>query len=135
MKKFIPILLIIFSILFVTLYFSKGNIDRFKDFLAEENIEFKEVSINENSTFDTRILGKRPHHLQITSDDFLHIYKYPSNALAQLARDNFIKKTEMFDMTAHNLYIAEDMFIIYEYDGVLSDIEKFLDEKIEEYEE
>lgn len=134
MKKVIFFFLVIISLLIVT-YFSKGDIDRFKDFLYEENIEFKEVSINENSTFDTRVLGKRPHHLQITSDDFLHIYKYPSNALAQLARDNFIKKTEMFDMTAHNLYIAEDMFIIFEYDVVLSDIEKFLDEKIEKYEE
>lgn len=134
MKKVFFFFLVIISLLIVT-YFSKGDIDSFKDFLYEENIEFKEVTTNENSTFDIRLLGKRPHHLQITRGVFLHIYKYPSNAFAQLARDSFIKKTEMFDMTSHNLYIAEDMFIIFEYDGVLSDIEKFLDEKIEEYEE
>lgn len=134
MKKVIFFFLVIISVLIVA-YYSKGDIDSFKDFLYEENIEFKEVSINENLTFHSRLLGKRPHHLQITSGGFLHIYKYPSNALAQLARDSFIKKTEMFDMTAHNLYIAEDMFIIFEYEGELSDVEKILGKKIEEYDE
>ncbi|MGM0835117.1 MAG: hypothetical protein ACQEV7_03100 [Bacillota bacterium] len=135
MKKVIFFFLVIISLLIVTFFFSKGDIDSFKDFLYEENIELREVSINENSTFDSRLLGKRPHHLQITSGVFLHIYKYPSNALAKIAKYSFIRKTESFDMTAHNLYVVEEMFIIFAYDGVLSDVEIFLDEKIEEYEE
>lgn len=131
MKKVISFFFAIISLLIVIFFYSKGDIDSIKDFLYDENIEFREVSINEDSIFDSRLMGKRPHHLQITSGVFLHIYKYPSNALAKIAKDSFIRKTEMFDMTAHNLYVAEDMFIIFAFDGVLGDVEKLLELKIE----
>ncbi|WP_417900186.1 hypothetical protein ABN702_08040 [Bacillus haimaensis] len=133
MKKFVPILLLIILVLTATFFFSKGNINRFKDFLVEEKIEFKEVSINPNSTFDNRLLGKSPHHLQITSDVFLHIYKYPSNALAQKAKVNFIRETAMLDLTGHNFIVAEEMFIILEYDGELNEASRTIGGKIEEF--
>ncbi|MBM7619354.1 ATP:corrinoid adenosyltransferase [Bacillus tianshenii] len=134
MKKFIPILIFFILVLTATFYLSKGSINEFKDFLVEENIEYKEVSININSTFDKRLLGEKPHHLQITSDVFLHIYKYPSNAIAQKAKENFIRKTEMLDMTGHNLYVADEMFIILDYDGKMNDVSRSIGLKIEELE-
>ena len=132
MKKIISIILITLC-LFSAIFFYKGSIEAFKEYLGEESIEFNEVSINHKSTFDKRLLGKEPHHLEITSEDFLHIYKYPSKSLAQKARDTFIKKTESMDMVSHNLYVVEDMFIIYEYHSVVNYFNKSLTEIISEY--
>lgn len=113
--------------------FYKGSIERFKEYLSEENIEINEVSINHKSIFDKRLVGIEPHHLEITSEGFLHIYKYPSKKLAQKARDTFIKKTESMDMVAHKLYVAEDMFIIYEHHSAANEFNKYLSEIINEY--
>ncbi len=132
MKKIISILLFILC-LFTAFFLYKGSIEGFKEYLSDKSIEFNEVSINHKSTFDKRLLGKEPHHLEITSEDFLHIYKYPSKSLAQMARDTFIKKTESMDMVSHNLYVVEDMFIIYEYHSVVNDFNKSLTEIISEY--
>lgn len=132
MKKVISILLIILC-LFIAVFFYKGSIEGFKEYLSEESIEFNEVSINPMSIFDKRLLGKEPHHLEITSENFLHIYKYPSKSLAQMARDTFIKKTESMDMVAHNLYVVEDMFIIYVFHSEVNDFNKYLSEIISEY--
>ncbi|QUW23074.1 hypothetical protein JSQ81_05760 [Sporosarcina sp. Marseille-Q4063] len=132
MKKFISILLILLC-LFIAGFFYKGSIDGFKGYLSEESIEVNEVSITHKSIFDKRLLGKEPHHLEISSEDFLHIYKYPSKSLAQMAKDTFIKKTESMDMVAHNLYVIEDMFIIYEFHSEVNDFNKYLSEIISEY--
>ncbi|WP_394191446.1 hypothetical protein [Paenisporosarcina quisquiliarum] len=132
MKKIISIILITLC-LFIAFFFYKGSIEGFKEYLSEESIEFNEVSINHKSTLDKRLLGKEPHHLEITSEDFLHIYKYPSKSLAQMARDTFIKKTESMDMVSHNLYVVEDMFIIYEFHREVNDFNKYLSEIISEY--
>ncbi|WP_456270926.1 hypothetical protein [Bacillus sp. AK031] len=131
-KRIISILLVILCV-FITILLYKGSIEGVKEFLREENIEFNEVSINHKSIFDKRLLGMEPHHLEITSKDFLHIYKYPSKSLAQMARDAFIKKTESMDMVSHNLYVREDMFIIYEYHSEANDFNKYLSEIISEY--
>ncbi len=132
MKKIISIILITLC-LFMGMVFYKGSIERFKEYLSEESIEINEVSINHKSIFDKRLVGKEPHHLEITSKGFLHIYKYPSKRLAQKARDTFIKKTESMDMVAHKLYVVEDMFIIYEFHGATNDFNKYLSEVISEY--
>ena len=132
MKKIISILLIILC-LFIAVFFYKGSIEGFKEYLRKENIEFNELSINHKSIFDKRLLGKEPHHLEITSENFLHIYKYPSKSLSQITRDTFIKKTESMDMTAHHLYVVEDMFIIYEFHSEVNDFNKYLTEIISEY--
>lgn len=132
MKKIISILLFILC-LFTAFFLYKGSIEGFKEYLSEKSIEFNKVSINHKSTFDKRLLGKEPHHLEITSEDFLHIYKYSSKNLAQVARDTFIKKTESMNMVSHNLYVVEDMFIIYEYHSVVNDFNKSLTEIISEY--
>ena len=132
MKKIISITLITLC-LFIGLFFYKGSIERFKEYLSEESVEINEVSINHKSMFDKRLIGKEPHHLEITSGDFLHIYKYPSKSLAQMARDTFIKKTESMDMVAHKLYVVEDMFIIYEFHNEANDFNKYLSEIISEY--
>ena len=115
MKKVISILLL-FLCIASAYFFYKGSIEGFKEHLREKSIEFNEVSINHKSTFDKRLLGKEPHHLEITSQDYLHIYKFPSENFAQMARDAFLKNTEAMDMVSHNLYVVEDMFIIYQYD-------------------
>lgn len=91
MKKTITILLIVLCI-FIAVLFYKGSIEGFKEYLSEESIEFNEVSINHKSIFDKRLLGKEPHHLEITSEDFLHIYKYPSKSLAQKAKELLLRK-------------------------------------------
>ena len=132
MKKIISIILITLC-LFSAIFFYKGSIEAFKEYLGEESIEFNEVSINHKSIFDKRLFGKEPHHLEITSEDFMHIYKYPSKSLAKMARDTFTKKTESMDMTAHNLYVVEDMFIIYEFHSEVDDFNKYLSEIISEY--
>jgi hypothetical protein len=132
MKKIISIILITLC-LFSAIFFYKGSIEAFKEYLGEESIEFNEVSINHKSIFDKRLFGKEPHHLEITSEDFMHIYKYPSKSLAKMARDTFTKKTESMDMTAHNLYVVEDMFIIYEFHSEVDDVNKYLSEIISEY--
>lgn len=132
MKKIISIILIILC-LFIGLFFYKGSIERFKEYLSEESIEINEVSINHKSIFDKRLVGKEPHHLEITSEGFLHIYQYPSKSLAQKARDTFIKKTESMDLVAHKLYVVEEMFIIYEYRSASNEVNKYLSEIISEY--
>lgn len=132
MKKMISIILITLC-LFFGMFFYKGSIESFKEYLSEESIEINEVSINHKSIFDKRLVGMEPHHLEMTSEGFLHIYKYPSKSLAQKARDTFIKKTESMDMTAHNLYVVEDMFIIYEFHSATNDFTKYLSEIISEY--
>lgn len=132
MKKIISIILITLC-LFIGLFFYKGSIERFKEYLSEESIEINEVSINHKSIFDKRLVGMEPHHIEITSEGFLHIYKYPNKSLAQKARDTFIKKTESMDMVAHKLYVVEDMFIIYEYYSEASEFDKHLSEVISEY--
>jgi hypothetical protein len=83
--------------------------------------------------FDNRLLGKSPQHLQITDEDLLHIYKYPSNLLAKEASKSFKRKTEKYNMVSHNLYVVENMFIIYEYQRSLDDFDKSLDEVIRDY--
>lgn len=132
MKKAISILLFLLC-LFALFFLYKGSIEGFKEHLSEKSIEFNEVSINHKSIFDKRLLGKEPHHLEITSEDFLHIYKFPSKNLAKNARDTFRKKTESMDMVAHNLYVVEDMFIIYEYHSEVNDFNKNLSNIISEY--
>lgn len=132
MKKMISIILITLC-LFFGMFFYKGSIESFKEYLSEESIEINEVSINHKSTFDKRLLGKEPHHLEMTSEGFLHIYKYPSKSLAQKTRDTFINKTESMDMVAHNLYVVEDMFIIYEFHNEANDFNNYLSEIISEY--
>jgi hypothetical protein len=135
MKKIFSILVIIICLFTVFFFINKGDIDGFKENLNEENIKFKEVSINKNSTFDERLLGKKPHHLEFTSEDFFHIYKYPSKSFAQKARNTFTEKTASMDMVAHNLYLVEDMFIIYEYQRNVDDVDRSLSKIITEYEE
>jgi len=132
MKKIISTILITLC-LFSAIFFYKGSIEAFKEYLGEESIEVNEVSINHKSIFDKRLLGKEPHHLEITSEGFLHIYKYPSKSLAQKARDTFIKKTESMDLVAHKLYVVEDMFIIHEYYSAANEFDKYLSEVISEY--
>lgn len=132
MKKIISIILITLC-LFIGLFFYKGSIERFKEYLSEQSIEINEVSINHKSLFDKRLVGKEPHHLEIKSEGFLHIYKYPSKRLAQKARDTFIKKTASRDMVAHRLYVVEDMFIIYEFHSEANDFTKYLSEVLSEY--
>ncbi|WP_394189946.1 hypothetical protein [Paenisporosarcina quisquiliarum] len=132
MKKIISIILIPLCLL-IGLFFYKGSIESFKEYLGEESIEFTEVSINHKSIFDKRLVGKEPHHLEIRNEGFLHIYKYPSKSLAQKARDTFIKKTESMDLVAHKLYVAEDMFIIYEDHSAANEFNKYLSEIISEY--
>ncbi len=93
------------------------------------------MTINNGSMFDNRQLGKSPQHLKVTDGDFLHIYKYPSNLLAKEASKSFKRKTEKYNMVSHNLYVVENMFIIYEYQRSLDDYDKSLDEIIRDYEE
>lgn len=132
MKKIISIIFITLC-LFIGVFFYKGSIERFKEYLSEESIEINEVSINHKSIFDKRLVGKEPHHLEITSEGFLHIYQYPSKSLAQKARDIFINKTESMDMVAHRLYVVEEMFIIYEFPDKPNGFNKYLSEIISEY--
>lgn len=132
MKKMISIILITLC-LFFGMFFFKGSIESFKEYLSEESIEINEVSINHKSIFDKRLVGMEPHHLEMTSEGFLHIYKYPSKSLAQKARDTFINKTESMDMVAHNLYVVEDMFIIYEFHNEANDFNNYLSEIISEF--
>lgn len=132
MKKIISIIFITLC-LFIGVFFYKGSIERFKEYLSEESIEINEVSINHKFIFDKRLVGKEPHHLEMTSEGFLHIYQYPSKSLAQKARDIFINKTESMDMVAHRLYVVEEMFIIYEFPDKPNGFNKYLSEIISEY--
>jgi hypothetical protein len=132
MKKVISMLLVFLCLFFAILLY-KGSIEGLKEYLREESIEFNEVSINHKSTFDKRLLGMEPHHLEMTSEGFLHIYKYSSKSLAEMARDTFIKKTESADMVSHNLYVVEDMFIIYEFHNEVNDFNTYLSDMISAY--
>ena len=84
--------------------------------------------------FNSRLLGKSPQHLQITDEDFLHIYKYPNNVLAKEASKSLKRKTEKYNMVSHNIYVVENMFIIYEYQRDLDDFDKTLHEIIRDFE-
>lgn len=132
MKKMISILLLILCI-FTAYFFYKGSIEGFKEHLSDRSIEFNEVSINHRSIFDKRLLLKEPHHFEISREDFLHIYKYPSKNLALKAKNAFIKKTESMDMVAHKLYVVEELFVIYEYHGQADDFNENLSKIISEY--
>jgi hypothetical protein len=111
----------------------KGNIDKFKEYLTKVEFENQEVTIKNESMFDNSLLGKSPQHLQITDEDFLHIYKYPSDLLAKEASKSFNRRTEKYNMVSHNLYLVESIFIIYEYQRSLGDFDKLLDEVIRGY--
>ncbi len=60
--------------------------------------------------------------------------KYPSNLLTKEAIKSFKRNIVKCNMISHNLYVAENMFIIYEYHRSLDDFDKLLDEVIRGYE-
>jgi hypothetical protein len=82
-----------------------------------------------------RLWGRKPHHLKITNEDFLHIYKFPINNIAKSSKERFLEKTVRKDMVAHNVYVVEDMLIIYEYNREVNNFDKSLVDKITGFEE
>lgn len=105
------------GVVFYFLLVHRGNIDEFKEEIEQSGWTIvEEVELGKDHAFNQRQMLKKPYHLKLDENHYLHVYKFISEPFANIAEMNFKRQTQFADMHAHMTYItSNNMFIIYEH--------------------
>ncbi|MRH41107.1 hypothetical protein GH741_00275 [Aquibacillus halophilus] len=138
MKKIVIIFSVSLTLLVLLLIWiisdnKNDTLSRFEDHLRDDNFSFETYELNEDNLFNLELVGKKPVHFRISEEDSLHVYSYPFNIQAPIAKGSFRAKTETYDMVSYNLYTINNLFIIYEYNSEIDNVNEELDNSIKRF--